>query len=143
MTTLIGRCHCGNLQISFETGFTQADLPLRACRCSFCRAHGAVTTTDPNGRVSINTKDPTKIRHYRFGLGITDFLICANCGVFVAAVMQIDGTLYASLNSNVLGMRAQLQGQPRAVDYEGESIDQRRTRRKQQWTPAVFTGTSA
>jgi len=91
--------------------------------------------------VSISATDPAGVRHYRFGLGVTDFLICADCGVFMAAVMDIDGALYASINSNVLSVRTQLQRQSQAVDYEGETVDQRRTRRKKHWTPAVFTGT--
>jgi len=140
MTTFTGRCHCGNLQISFETGFNHTNLPVRACQCSFCRAHGAATATDPDGRVRISTSESAHVRNYRFGLGVTDFLICANCGAFVAAVMQIDGSLYASVNINVLGVRAKLQNQPQPVDYANETVEQRRTRRKKHWTPAILTG---
>ena len=143
MTTFSGRCHCGNLQIVFETVFTSANLPLRACRCCFCRAHGAVSAADPRGVVTISVTDPAQLRHYRFGLGITDFLVCACCGVYMAGVMEIDGALYASINCNVLSMRKQLQRQPQAVDYEGETIDQRRTRRRKHWTPTVFAGMRA
>ncbi|HVA55457.1 MAG TPA: aldehyde-activating protein [Gammaproteobacteria bacterium] len=141
MTIFTGRCHCGNLKISFETGHTCANLPVRACQCSFCQAHGAVTATDPNGRVSINVTDATRVRHYRFGFGVTDFLICADCGVFMAAVMQIDSTLYASINTNGLTDHAQLQIPPQPVDYTGETMDERRARRKRHWTPVVFDGT--
>ncbi len=140
MNTFTGGCYCGNLQISFETGFDQANLPLRVCQCSFCRAHGAVTTTDPNGRVSICANTPVRLRHYRFGLGITDFLICADCGVFVGALMHIEGALYASINANIFNERGGLQGQPRPVDYADETDEQRRARRKQNWTPAILTG---
>ncbi len=61
----------------------------------------------------------------------------------MAGVMEIDGALYASINCNVLSMRKQLQRQPQAVDYEGETIDQRRTRRRKHWTPTVFAGMRA
>ena len=139
--TFTGSCYCGNLQISFETGFNHTNLPVRVCQCSFCRAHGNITATDPKGRVNIRAIDPAHVRHYRFGLGITDFLICANCGVFVAAVMEIDGMHYASINANVLDDRPRLQQLPVPVDYSNESVDQRRARRIKHWTPAVFTGT--
>ena len=143
MTTFSGRCHCSNLQIVFETGFTFANLPLRACQCSFCRAHGAVTAADPKGRVTLTVTDSAQILHYRFGLGITDFLVCARCGVFMAAVMEIDGALYASINTNVLTVRAQLQILPQPVDYTGETAEKRRARRKKHWTPVAFDGTRA
>lgn len=54
--------------------------------------------------------------------------------------MQIDGSLYASVNTNVLGVRAELQNQPQPVDYANETVEQRRTRRKKHWTPAILTG---
>lgn len=140
MNTFTGHCHCGNLQISFETGFDYTNLPLRACQCSFCRAHGALTAADSKGRVTFAATDTAKIRRYRFGLGITDFMVCAQCGIFVAAVMEIDDALYASINTNVLTARAQLQMPPQLVDYDGESVDERRARRKKNWTPAAFAG---
>jgi hypothetical protein len=143
MYTFIGSCHCGNLQIRFETGFNHTDLPLRACQCAFCRAHGAVTATDPDGRVLISVNDSARVSHYRFGLGITDCLICADCGVFMAAVMEIDNAFYASINSNVLDIRAKLSSQPQPVDYSDETAEQRSTRRKKNWTPAAFIGTLA
>ncbi len=143
MTTFSGCCHCGNLQIVFETGFTSANLPLRACRCSFCRAHGAVSAADPKGAVTISVTDPAQVRHYRFGFCITDFLVCARCGVYMAGVMEIDGALYASINANVLAARTQLRMSPQSVDYEGETVTERRARRRKHWTPAVFAGMRA
>lgn len=135
---LTGRCHCGNIQAAFETRYTPADLPLRACQCSFCRAHGAVAATDPQGQLTITVGKPGQLKRYRFGLGITDFLVCANCGVFVAALMEIDGRQYASLNTNTLEVRAQLDQPPQPVDYSGETAAARRARRERYWTPAVF-----
>lgn len=131
-----GHCHCGNLHFEFETRHSPETLPLRTCQCSFCRSHGALAATDPQGRVVITADDPAKLRRYRFGLGITDFLICANCGVYLAAVAEIDGRSYASLNANALERRAELRQTPQPISYEGESADKRRARRAQVWTPA-------
>lgn len=135
---LRGRCHCGNLRYEFETAYAPAELPLRICQCSFCRAHGAVNATDPRGRLRITTTDSAKLRRYRFGLGITDFLICADCGVYLTAVAEIDGRWYASLNVSTLEVRGELKQEPRPVEYGGETVAERRTRRKQGWTPAEF-----
>jgi len=42
---------------------------------------------------------------YRFGLGITDFLLCRKCGVYVAAVMTTAEGALGVLNVNVLDDR--------------------------------------
>jgi hypothetical protein len=130
-----GQCHCGNLQARFESGFSAAQLPLRACQCSFCRAHGTVSAADPYGRLTLTASAPDQVRHYRFGLGITDFLICTRCGVYVAAVMEIDGRSFASLNTKVLRQRAELAQPPQPLKYDGETAEQRRVRRQRNWTP--------
>jgi DNA-3-methyladenine glycosylase I len=41
LAVLSGRCHCGNIELAFESSVPAEQLPLRACVCSFCRAHGA------------------------------------------------------------------------------------------------------
>jgi len=132
---LEGRCHCGNLSLEFETGLSLAELPLRACQCSFCRAHGALSTSDPRGRVELEAKDPAGVERYRFSLGITDFLICRRCGVYVLAVAEMDGERYAVLNANALERRAEMTSRPQPMDYDGETAETRRARRKARWTP--------
>ena len=47
---LTGHCHCGNLELALETSVRPEELSLRADTCSFCRKHGARTTSDPSGR---------------------------------------------------------------------------------------------
>ena len=60
-------------------------MQLRACGCSFCRAHNTCTTSDPNGSVDICAADWSLVRFYRFGTGTADFLICGTCGVVPAS----------------------------------------------------------
>ena len=55
---LTGRCHCGNLELSLETSVRPEELSLRADTCSFCRRHGARTTSDPSGHVAITVHHP-------------------------------------------------------------------------------------
>ena len=132
-----GSCHCGNLKLEFETGLALAELPLRACQCSFCRLHGIVSTSDPQGRVRLYAGDPSLVQRYRFGLGITDFLICRRCGVYLAAVAEMDGARYAVLNANALSGLAGLGRAAEPMDYDGEDATARRARRRTRWTPAI------
>jgi len=133
-----GACHCGALHLTFETPTAPDALPLRACGCSFCRKHGVLTTSDPAGTVSFTIDDPDLLQRYRFGTRTTDMLICRNCGIYLAAVTEIDGALYAVINVNALDDRSGFERPPEAIDYEGESAAQRKARRKMKWTPATL-----
>lgn len=130
------RCHCGNLAYEFETALAPEALPLRACQCSFCRAHGALSTSDPAGSVQVRAQDPALVQRYRFGLGITDFLICRRCGVYLLAMMEIDGAHYAVLSANLLECRDRM-GPAQPMDYDGEDEAGRMARRKARWTPVT------
>lgn len=134
---LAGRCHCGNIRFDFETGYRPASLPLRACQCSFCRAHGAVTASDPRGRVTFQFAERASVHYYHFGLGVTDMLICKRCGCYVAAVMTAAGRRYATLNANMLERRSELTQVPVPMDYANETRAQRLQRRTARWTPVV------
>src|SRR5436309_3390474 len=118
MTTLRGTCHCGNIAIALTTSRPTGRLPLRACACSFCRRHAARTVADPLGRARIEVADPAHLSRYRFGLGTAEFVICARCGNYAAAVLRKPPRAWATLNANLLpafaGRRAA------AVSYEGE-----------------------
>ncbi|MGH8378006.1 MAG: GFA family protein, partial [Gammaproteobacteria bacterium] len=75
-----GHCHCGNIRFEFGSAFTPTSLALRACQCSFCRAHGAVTVSDPAGQARLFIGERERVQYYRFGLNVTDMLICTHCG---------------------------------------------------------------
>ena len=135
-----GGCHCGNLRIEFETGLAPAALPLRACQCTFCRRQGALSTSDPLGRIWLRVAEPAQLQRYRFGLGITDFFICRRCGVYLMAMMDIDGGQYAVLNANVLECRAEMTGPVSPMEYGDEDGAARLARRKRLWTPVVASG---
>jgi hypothetical protein len=85
MSTLRGGCHCGNIRVEFETAVAPGALSLRTWQCSFCRKHGARYASDPDGRLTIRIRDAAVVLRYRFALGVTDFLSCRTCGVYVAA----------------------------------------------------------
>jgi hypothetical protein len=132
-----GRCHCGAVAITFESAQDPAAIPLRNCACSFCRLHGVTAVTDPAGRLELRVPHPERVSRYQFGLRASEFYICRECGVYVAAVATIDGASYASLNANVLLDRAAFTQPPLPVDYGRENAVERRARRRRAWTPAV------
>jgi hypothetical protein len=139
--TLTGACHCGALQLTFETPTLPEKLPLRACDCSFCRKHGVRTTSDPAGTVMFRIGDPGLLQRYRFGTQTADTLICRNCGIYLAAVTEIDGALYAVVNVNALDDRTAFARMPSVMNYEGETAEQRMARRRVKWTPARLDAT--
>jgi len=134
---LRGRCHCGNISFEFDSRLTPPELPVRACQCGFCRAHGALSTSDPDGRVSISFTSPARVTRYRFGTRTADFLICADCGAYVAAVTEVAGRSYAVLNINTFDARDAFIAALQPMDYEGETPGRRRARRAERWTPAT------
>jgi hypothetical protein len=135
--TLTGSCHCGNLSVRFETQIAPEDIEVRACQCSFCRRHHQRSVTDPRGQVTIGVADPTLLSRYRFGLATADFLVCSRCGVYLAAVMQDEGSAWATINVNALDDRDRF-GPGKPVVFDGEDAAARIDRRKARWTPARY-----
>ena len=134
-----GSCHCGAIAFTFRTSQPPALWAIRACQCSFCRGHGARTTSDPNGSATFHIADAEQLQRYRFGLRSADFLICRVCGIYLASVLTSPRGQFATLNVNTI--RAAL-GVPEAVpvSYEGESLEQKQARREQRWTPVAPAG---
>jgi hypothetical protein len=132
-----GRCHCGNLSVTFEATQPAERVQLRECGCTFCRKHGATAVTDPAGSLAIRIGDANLVSRYQFGLRTSEFLTCARCGVFVAAICVVGGATYATLNCNVLEDRAAFTQPPVRVEYDQETVDDRMARRRRAWTPAV------
>ncbi len=130
------RCHCGAVSLAFTTRRAPAALPLRECQCSFCRKHGARTTADPEGFADIRIADASALARYRFGLGTADYLVCARCGVYLAAVMEEGDRAWAVLNVNAFEERAVFTGTATPMNYDREDESQRRARRRKLWTPA-------
>jgi hypothetical protein len=138
MTTYSGSCHCGTIQISLDSPKTPQEMRVGRCGCTFCRRHGARTMGDPTGSVSFRgaAKD---ISRYRFGLGITDYLLCAKCGTYVGAVMEDDGRAIGIVNVNALDIRDTFDAAPPLHHYDGEDAERRRARRRKFWMPATVS----
>ena len=131
----LGRCHCGALTARYQTTVEPSIWGMRACQCSFCRSHGALTTSDPAGLLTFQCSDPTLIQRYRFGGRTADFLICRECGVYVSVQIATDKGRFGVLN--VLSLRPLITSLPAAepMNYGAETAEIRRLRRETRWTP--------
>lgn len=136
MESHAGGCHCGSLQFEFLTAAAPEDMEIRADQCGFCRRHAARAVSDPNGRVIIRVQRQEHLQRYRFGLRTADFLLCSNCGVYVASAMADGDDLYAIVILNAFDAAERFTRTPRPVDYDSEDISARRQRRRTRWTPA-------
>jgi hypothetical protein len=130
-----GGCHCGVLQIIYRTGLDPARWPLRHDGCSFCRRHGVVGTSDPLGEVTLKIGDVSKVRRYRFAQRTAEFLICSECGVFVAALTAEDGGTRAVINARVLEGVSLNFNEVKDVHFDDETPAKRSERRGLYWTP--------
>jgi len=138
MTTYEGSCHCSAIEVRLESPQTPEQMRVGRCACSFCRRHGARTMGDPDGAVTFRgaTKD---ISRYRFGLGITDYLLCVHCGTYVGAIMEDEGRSLGIVNVNALDIRDRLDAAPPLHNYDSEDAERRRARRRKFWMPATVS----
>lgn len=132
-----GQCHCGKLKASFETEKTPQELGIRTCQCEFCRRHGAINISDPEGETVIDCA-PEDVLRYRFALKTADFLICKHCGVYIAAVTGEGDNIRSTIS--VVGLRmmdfASIEETP--MQYGSETAEERTRRRANRWTPTRF-----
>jgi hypothetical protein len=133
-----GGCHCGVIRMTYSSAVPAAEHALRACQCSFCRKHGSIAVSDPEGSVEIKVADGQKASRYRFGLGTAEYIVCRDCGVYVAAVMIEGQRSWSVTIVNALDDRADFSGAVEPVDFSTEDEDGRRARRRARWTPTIF-----
>jgi hypothetical protein len=133
-----GGCHCGNLRVNLRLTRLPGDVRLRACGCSFCRAHNTRTASDPDGAVEIWADDWSLVQFYRFSTGTAEFMICRRCGVYIGAIGDTAAGTRAVINTTCLDDRALFTREPAPTDHDGETAEDRLTRRAANWTPAVI-----
>jgi hypothetical protein len=134
MWTLSGACHCGAIRGTLFASKPAGELQVRACQCSFCTRHGAMTASDPAGR-AIFEIERAALRQYQFGTRTGTSLICARCGVYAGVILEDVGKTWSVLNLRGLAV-AEFEGRSaEPVVYEGETPEARIARRKAKWTP--------
>jgi hypothetical protein len=132
-----GKCHCGNIAFSLAWEPTPAEIPARACDCSFCTKHGGVWTSNPKSALEVAIRDRSLVSVYAHGTRTADFHVCSKCGVVPVVTSRIDGRLYAVVSVNSFeGVDASLLRRAPA-SFEGEGRDSRLARRKRNWIPDV------
>jgi len=97
-----GACHCGNIQIEFQSTRLLGEFQPRSCDCSFCSKHGAIYVSDPKGKLVITVRDRGQLNTYRQGSASAEFLMCAKCGVLAAVVYAEGERLYATVNGKAI-----------------------------------------
>jgi hypothetical protein len=128
-----GTCHCGNLAFSLTWDPAPTEIPARACTCSFCTAHGAVWTSNPQGTLEIVANDPALVSRYAFGTRTAQFLTCSRCGVVPACISEVQGHLYAVVNVNTFRDVDTALFKHGSVSFDGEDADTRLARRQRYW----------
>ena len=132
-----GSCHCGAIGFTYRTNREPSSWTVRACQCSFCRAHHVRTTSDPEGSIELAISKSDHLSRYRFGERTADFLVCAQCGVYIGAVIETASGSYGIINLNALRPIPPELPEPVAMEYGAESKEQRIERRTQVWTPVA------
>ncbi len=135
MTAYRGQCHCGAVGFEYRTEVPTAQWPVRACQCSFCLKHGGVYTSDPAGSVRFTYTDPARVTRYRFGQETADFVFCGRCGGYLGAITEEDSKKLAVLCIRALDPQPADLPAPQPMSYEGETKDDRNSRRSARWTP--------
>jgi hypothetical protein len=128
-----GKCHCGNISFSLVWEPDPAEIPARACGCSFCTKHGGVWTSNPRSALEVAVKDPRLVSKYAFGTRTADFHVCVRCGIVPLVTSRIDERLYAVVSVNAFEGVDQSLLRRAPASFDGEGNDTRLARRKRNW----------
>ena len=132
-----GACHCGNIAFDLSWDPDPAQIPARACDCTFCRKHGGVWTSNPAGALRVRVKDPRCVEKYAFGTHTADFHVCSRCGVVPVVTSVIDERLYAVVSVNAFENVDASLVKSAPITFEAEDEGARLARRKRGWIADV------
>jgi hypothetical protein len=134
---LNGKCHCGNIAFELEWAGDPAEIPARACGCSFCAKHGGVWTSNPKSTLVVTIRDASLVSKYTFGSRTAAFHVCSCCGTVPLVTSEIAGDLYAVVNVNALENVDPSLLRHAAANFEGEDVASRLARRTRNWIADV------
>lgn len=132
-----GACHCKAIGFIYRTARNPREWNIRACQCSFCRVHAALTASDPSGSLEFTARDRDSMHRYRFGQRTADFLLCSNCGIYIGAVMESERGRFGIVNTRAMQSLELSLPEPTPVNYDGEQAAGRSQRREKRWTPVT------
>ncbi len=132
----LGSCHCGAIGYRYRTDVAPEQWSIRACQCRFCRAHDALSASDPSGSIVFSVADSNFLNRYRFGLRTADFLLCRECGVYIGALIETDRGQFGIINTHALLQSPESLAAMEPMTYDTEDVAGRVSRREERWTPA-------
>ena len=137
MTSHAGTCFCGSIGYQYNTTVAAADWSIRACQCAFCRAHDALSTSDPAGTLEFSASSPDNLQRYRCAMRTADFLLCRECGVYIGAVIETDQGRFGIINTHSLASTPADIADVAPITYDSEDKYGRVGRRETRWTPVT------
>ena len=138
---ITGSCHCGNIGFALDWEPEPTEIPARACGCSFCVKHGGVWTSCPTGRLRVELRRPERVVPYTFGTRTAEFQVCSDCGIVPLVTSRIAGRLYAVVSVNAFDNVDSARLKRTAASFDGESTEDRLTRRQRNWIASVECAT--
>ena len=132
-----GSCHCRNITFSLRWDPDPAEIPARACDCTFCAKHGGVWTSNPKGSLRVSIEDPSQVSEYVFGTRTAKFHICGKCGIVPVVTSTIDDHLYAVVSVNAFENVDASMLKRASASFDAESQDTRLARRVRNWIADV------
>ena len=99
--TLIGRCHCGAVEIGipWDGEFHK----LRRCDCSYCSRRWAVVASVKVGSLKI-LRGEDRLALYRWGTGVARHYFCPVCGIYTHHQRRSDSTEFGVNIANFPGV---------------------------------------
>jgi len=132
-----GSCHCRNISFELDWKPEPAEIPARACTCSFCTKHGGVWTSCPTGSLKIRIAEPSLASAYAFATKTAEFHVCLRCGVVPLSTSRIGDQWFAVVNVNTFDDFAPSLLRRTSASLEGESENERLARRARNWIADV------
>jgi hypothetical protein len=132
-----GACHCGNISFRLDWQPEPAEIPARACSCSFCTKHGGVWTSCPTGSLTVSVRDPKHVSVYAFGTKTAEFHVCSACGIVPVVTSTIEGKVYAVVSVNAFDNVQPEVLRRGSVSFDGEGTGDRLARRQRNWISRV------
>lgn len=132
-----GSCHCTNMTFKLAWEPEPAEIPARACGCSFCSKHGGVWTSCACGSLEVRVQEPSLVSRYSFGTRTAEFHICTRCGIVPVVTSRIAGRLYAVVSVNAFENVNPSLLRHAAASFDGENEEVRLARRARNWIPNV------
>ena len=135
--SLHGSCACNNIQFIWHCDNSR--LTPRACQCSYCLAHNAAYVTQAGSPVAIHINNQLFHATHQHGSHSAVFHECTKCQQVVFVSADIEGEIYAALNSQCLHQQNQLLA-PVKRNFSQQSAKQKKQRWQQNWCkPTTIT----